>query len=333
MLKRAIVCSIAFVAALAAAGYAAFLLSPWPSALFFRHLMDRGGATSAAALEKHAPAGIAARLSERYDPANGGALLDVYFPAAVENTERSLPTIVWVHGGGFLSGTRDHVATYLKILAAAGYTTVGVDYSLAPGATYPTPIREVNAALAYLQKNAARLHIDPAKLFLAGDSAGAQIAAQTAIVITAPQYSKAMGIVPAIAQAQLRGVILHCGMYDPLLLDFDGPFGRFFRTAVWSYFGAWDVSKDPRVAQFSVVRNITAEFPPMFISVGNADGLAPHSRQLAETAAKLGVPVDSLFFPDDYKPPLPHEYQFNLDIDAGRTALERTLEFLSERSR
>jgi acetyl esterase len=87
------------------------------------------------------------------------------------------------------------------------------------------------------------------------------------------------------------------------------------------------------MAEFSVVRNVTAEFPPMFISVGNADPLAPHSRRLAETAAKLGVAVDSLFFPDDYTPPLQHEYQFDLDSEAGKLALERTLKFLAARLR
>ena len=39
--------------------------------------------------------------------------------------------------------------------------------------------------------------------------------------------------------------------------------------------------------------------------------------------------VERLFFADDHKPPLPHEYQFNLDVAAGRTALERSVAFLT----
>jgi acetyl esterase len=39
--------------------------------------------------------------------------------------------------------------------------------------------------------------------------------------------------------------------------------------------------------------------------------------------------VDALFFPQDYAPPLPHEYQFDLDTEAGRLALERSVGFLS----
>jgi acetyl esterase/lipase len=61
-----------------------------------------------------------------------------------------------------------------------------------------------------------------------------------------------------------------------------------------------------------------AAFPPMFISAGNADPLVPQSRAMAAGAAQAGVSVDSLFFPPDYVPPLPHEYQFNLDTEAGR---------------
>lgn len=79
---------------------------------------------------------------------------------------------------------------------------------------------------------------------------------------------------------------------------------------------------------------MTADFPPAFISAGNADPLLRHSTALAETLASHGVSVDSLFFPSDYAPGLPHEYQFNLDTDAGRLALDRSGAFLaSQRER
>ena len=78
------------------------------------------------------------------------AVLDVHYPSEVANTDRKLPTIIWVHGGGFTSGSKDGVAHYLTILAAKNYTVVGVNYSLAPGKIYPTPIVQVNAALTFL---------------------------------------------------------------------------------------------------------------------------------------------------------------------------------------
>src|SRR5688572_31907014 len=77
--------------------------------------MNHGGEVLSQAMQQHVPAGIASRLDERYDADDPDALLDVYFPA---KTPRPLPTIVWVHGGGFLAGHRGLVAPYLKILAA-----------------------------------------------------------------------------------------------------------------------------------------------------------------------------------------------------------------------
>ena len=66
----------------------------------------------------------------------------------------------------------------------------------------------------FLGKNAAGLHVDASKLFLAGDLTGAQIAAQLAAVITNSPYAKQMGVTPSIDRHQLKGVILHCGLYD-----------------------------------------------------------------------------------------------------------------------
>jgi acetyl esterase/lipase len=252
--------------------------------------------------------------AQEYQP---GVFLDVYHPA--QGTS-ALPTIVWFHGGGFFAGDRAHVANYLKILAARGYTTVAVGYSLAPGSHYPTPLRQGNAALEYLVRHAERLRVDPRRFLLAGDSAGAQLAAQLANIVTSAAYAAKVGIAPSIAPGQLRGVILHCGVYD---LDL-GPPGHFMRTAAWSYSGR----KDAKLAEISVARYVTAEFPPAFISVGNGDALEPHSRALARALVEAGVKVDALFFPEDHEPELPHEYQFNLDTEAGRLALERTLRFL-----
>ena len=55
-----------------------------------------------------------------------------------------------MHGGAWLSGDKDHIANFLRIVAAGGCTVVGVGYSIAPEARYPTPVGQVLDALAYL---------------------------------------------------------------------------------------------------------------------------------------------------------------------------------------
>ena len=314
------------IALLALQGCAATQGSPWPEALFYRVLMDQDSERVNLALGPHVPPGVTALLDQRYDADDDDAVLDVYHPSRPGGL---LPTIVWIHGGGFVSGNKGQVANYVKILAARGYTTVSVGYSLGPSSNYPTPVLQVNEALAYLVHNAGRLRIDPERIFLAGDSAGAQIAAQMANTISVPALASALGIVPSISRAQLRGVILHCGIYDLALPSLRGPYGHFMNTATWAYSGRRDGLQAEHTSQFSVARFVTADFPPAFISAGNGDPLLPHSQALAQALAKQGVPVDALFFPSNRKPVLPHEYQFNLDSDAGREALERSMRFLS----
>ena len=136
------------LAALILAGYAAFQLSPWPSALVIRAAFDKGANTASQALAKHVPPGVSARLDERYDAADPDARLDVFYPSEVENGERSLTTVVWVHGGGWISGSKNQIANYLKILAGKGYTVAGVNYSVAPGKTYPTPSKGTELGVA-----------------------------------------------------------------------------------------------------------------------------------------------------------------------------------------
>jgi acetyl esterase len=318
---------VGIVATLIVVGYAAFQVSPWPSALLIRLAFSQGGKEISAALVKHVPPNVASILNERYDPNDVDAKLDVYFPSEVERSDKVLSTVVWVHGGGWVAGSKEEIANYLKIIAAKGYAVVAVEYSLAPKKKYPTPVKQVNAALAYLANNTARLHVD-SRFVLAGDSAGAQIVAQLANIITSPAYAAEVGIRPLISSEQLRGVLLYCGPYDHRSVNLDGEFGGFLKSILWSYSGSKDFMSDARFATLSVAHYVSASFPPTFISVGNADPLQSQSRALHDALKSKGVPVDALFFADDYQPQLPHEYQFNLDIDAGQLALNRSLEFL-----
>lgn len=314
--------------ALGAVAWVAFQVSPWPSALLIRAAFDDMGVKTGKALEPFLPDTVTSVRDLQYGDGGSDTSFDVFYPSEVDGTSTVLPTVVWVHGGGWVSGDKDQIANYLEILAGRGYTVVGLNYSIAPGATYPTPLRQVNDALGYLSDNAEKLHIDSTQLVLAGDSAGSQIAAQISNVVTSPGYAELVGIRPAISPSQLSGAILHCGAYDIGRINLEGPFGGFLRTVLWSYTGTKDFSLDPRLAEASVVNYVTADFPPVLISGGNGDSLTPQSVAFADRLEAVDVSVARLFFPEDYAPKLPHEYQFDLTTDAGQVALQSAVEFL-----
>lgn len=308
---------------------ASLLVSPRPAALLVRKAFASGGAKTAEALAKHAPADVVALIDERYGK-EPDMLLDVFRPATASGP---LPLVLWVHGGGFCGGAKDELAGYFKLIASKGYVVVGPRYSLAPEHRYPTPPQQMMRALEFLQANAERLQIDPRKIVLGGDSAGAHIAAQLGALVTTPGYADAVGVAPSITPDQLRGLVLACGPYDlGLARDASSPAGhRFIQIVLWAYSGKRHYLDDPTFAAWSVTDNLTSAFPPTLVTVGNADPLRPHSELLAEKLRDNGVETETLFFPRDHEPPLGHEYQFDLDSEAGQFFLERLLTFLRRR--
>jgi len=314
-------------AAAVVAGRIAAGSSPWPAALLIRSVFDRGAAETRAEFERHPPKGA---VDERLDVPYGDdrdMRLDVFGPAGVE---RALPAVVWIHGGAWISGSKDDVAPYLRILAAEGYRAIGLDYTIAPEATYPTAIRQLGAALAYVRDHAAELGVDPKRIVLAGDSAGAQLASQLAVLMTNPEYAALIGMEPALGLKQLTGVILHCGVYDlRRMANLTGIAAWGFKSALWAYTGTRNWSSSYQGTTMSTIDFVTEDFPPVYISGGNGDGLTwIESIPMSQALDRVGVDVTTRFYAADHEPALPHEYQFHLDFAEAQEALQDTLAFL-----
>jgi len=299
-------------------------LSPWPSVAVISYFFSKGDQASEAALKKHVPAGIVCRRDIAYGGGPNEAF-DLYY---LEGTNAPRPTIVWVHGGGFIAGSKGGIANYMKVLAGHGYTVIAVEYSRGYGTTYPKPVEQVNAALGFLVRRALDLKVEPTTIILAGDSAGAHIASQVALMTTDPAYASAIGISPQVKANQLRAMLLLSGTYDPSSVNFEGNYAWFRKTLLWAYLGVKNFRENERFPLMSVTGHVTSSFPPSFISSGNGDPLVPQAVALAQKLSGLGVNVETLFFPGDRAPALPHEYQFNLDEAPGREALKRMLGFL-----
>ena len=324
-MKKLIFWALALLLALAAASYATYRFTPWPKALLIRHAFDKDAVRANAALSDLVPPGVSAETDVPYLPGDPDAKLDIYRP---ESASSPLPVLMWIHGGAWISGDKSYLANYSKIIAAEGFAVVQINYSIAPGARYPTPVVQATAALGWIQSAGASHGLDASRIVLAGDSAGSQIAAQTALVQEVPAYAARVGIAPALQPGTIRGLVLHCGGFDLASANLEGAFGDFLRTVFWSYFGTSDFMNDPRAKDFSIPGNLTATFPPLFISAGNADPLEPQSHLVAESAERLGIPRTTLFFPKDHDPPLGHEYQFDLTTEAGKQALAASIAFL-----
>src|ERR1700749_2468840 len=152
---------IAVVAGVAAA-FIVYQTSVQPGAALVRAVFQ-GGA------QVDPPAGFAATeaaVTETRVPIRG--------PGAPATGTR--PVGLWVHGGGFVANSAADFRDWGILLAGRGYVVALLDYSLAPQTRYPAPVRQANAALAWLEVNAGRFGGDPDRVAVGGDSAGAQTA-------------------------------------------------------------------------------------------------------------------------------------------------------------
>ncbi|MGC5162766.1 alpha/beta hydrolase [Rhodococcus sp. DT1] len=308
-----------------ARGYSALALTPVPGAFVVRAVFERDAKRLTAKLDEGAPetqfvGGL------RYRDGDVDACLDVYSPTGATS---ALPTIVWVHGGAWIAGSRADYAGYYRRLADAGFTVVSVGYSLAPRHRYPAAVEQLADAQRYLLDHAEELHIDTERIVLAGDSAGAQLTAQLALAVTDPSYAARLGISPHFASGQVRGVVLNCGIYNVAALGGGSDLIRCgVEQAMWAYLGERKFAESEAARQMSTLDLVTANFPPTYITGGNGDPLtATQSRPFAERLTGLGVEVDSLFYPDGHEPELEHEYQFDLSTPDARDALARTIAF------
>ena len=99
-----------------------------------------------------------------------------------QHTEEKLPVILYLHGGGWILGGKESFDMLIKKLAVfTNSTVVFPDYSRSPEVQYPTALNEIYAVLEYIFQNHEEFNIDPQRIAIAGDSAGANMATVTAL--------------------------------------------------------------------------------------------------------------------------------------------------------
>lgn len=131
--------------------------------------------------------------------------LDIFFPEKFEGT---LPAIVDVHGGGWVYGNKELNEYYCMELAKLGFVVFDINYRLAPATDLKGQVQDVTEALNWVFRNAKQYRADPHKVYLTGDSAGAQLALLTCAATSNKEYRKIYDI-PCLA-GTVSGLGLTC---------------------------------------------------------------------------------------------------------------------------
>ncbi|CAB1213183.1 Acetyl esterase [Acinetobacter bouvetii] len=285
-------------------------------------------------IDQHAPDNILVQKNIVYstDPR---LTLDVYQPENVLQLQPR-PTVIWIHGGGWVSGSKEHARGYFKRLAHQGYNVVSVEYQFAPETIYPQQLLQINQALQFLNDHAADYHINANQLYLAGDSAGANLASHYAALLSNPDFARQSGIQPLIQRKQVKGLILHCGIYDMNAFINTAPDElKLIEWGVVNLVQAYTGNKKDDaefLKSISPIQYLTANYPPVFISGGNKDFLTrTQSVPFVNALINQNIAVTEVFYPNS-KEFLVHEYQFMMGKKASQQTFAKTLDFLSQHS-
>jgi acetyl esterase/lipase len=134
-------------------------------------------------------AGVQTKANVEYAVHDGVSLLgDLYLPSS----GTAHPAMIFMHGGGFARGSKaGYGNTWGPYLAERGYVVFAIDYRLSKPnqTTWPQALLDCKAALQYLRGSAATLGVDPDRIGVGGDSAGASLAALMAVTQDMPQFA------------------------------------------------------------------------------------------------------------------------------------------------
>lgn len=285
-------------------------------------------------IDRYAPASVQSYENIVYHP-ELNLKLDIHQPKNIQ-TLGDRPTVIWIHGGGWVSGTKQNAQGYFKLLAAQGYNVVSVEYQLAPQAIYPAQLLQINQAIDFLLKHTAQYHIDASQIYLAGDSAGANLASHYATFVANSDYARQEKITPTLHISQLKGLILHCGIYD--MEQFVKTAPKEMKLVEWGIYRLVEAYTSREKTDHDFLKrispplNLNSNYPPVLISGGDQDFLTEtQAKPFVNVLKAQKIEVKEVFYPNSNEK-LGHEYQFMMEKKASQDTFKKTVEFLKEHS-
>jgi acetyl esterase len=196
------------------------------------------------------------------------------------------PLLVYLHGGGWVLCDLDtHDQTCRFIAREAGLRVLAVDYRLAPEYPFPAPLDDAVTAVRSAIAEAGRLGADPARVAIGGDSAGGNLAAAAARLLskdegTAPAFQLLLYPVTDLSHKRRSYQLFHEGFFLTER-QMDWYRGHYLPTA--------DAAFDPRASP--VLADDLEGLPPAHVAVAGFDVLRDEGEEYATRLREAGVPV------------------------------------------
>ncbi len=192
-----------------------------------------------------------------YGPKDKWNLLDIYLP---KKRGEKVPTIIDIHGGGWVYGTKETYQFFGLSLAKNGFGFVNFNYQLAPEVEFPGELDDVNLAMHWVAKHGKEYNLDLNNIFIIGDSAGGQMALQYLTILTNDEFRQKFGYKKP--KFTVRAAAINCGASFITLPGI-------IEGAPQAYFT--DNVLQNKADMLLTEEYITSDIPPLFLTTANQD--------------------------------------------------------------
>jgi acetyl esterase len=223
------------------------------------------------------------------------------------------PTLVYLHGGGWVAGSPGTHRKLAMQFAEAGFLVINVDYRLAPEHPFPNGLDDCIYAVKWAGLNARRWKGDGNRLAIGGDSAGGNLTAATLVSLAEERFS---GPKP-------KAALLIYGVFDfPATLkrakDRTGIEGM---VRAYAGKGYPTILDDSRLSPIKAVK--AGGLPPCFVVCGTEDELLPESQNMAAALKSADIRRELEIYPD-----VPHGFVQMDELSAAADARGKMFKFL-----
>ncbi len=204
-----------------------------------------------------------------------------------------LPAVVYCHGGGWALGDFEtHGRMARAIAVQSGAAVVFVEYACAPEARYPVPLEQCYRAVTWIAERSGAIGLDAARIAVAGDSAGGNLAA--AVSMLAAQRGG-----PRICLQALLYPVTDCDFTTASYRDFESGLNldaaamRWF----WNHYAPDEAARlDPLASPLRAPVDALKDLPPALVITAECDVLRDEGEAFARKLAAAGVPVTAVRF-------------------------------------
>ena len=214
--------------------------------------------------------------------------LDIY---KLRDATSPQPTLIFIHGGGWVQGTKEQSVMAIMPWLEMGWNVVNVEYRLGRVALAPAAVEDCLCALRFVAAQAKTYNFDVNRIVVTGESAGGHLALTTGMI---PESAGLDRQCPGVPLPKVAAIIDWYGITDVNDL-LDGPNRKTYAVQWLS-----SLSNREEIAhRVSPLTYVRAGLPPILAIQGDADPTVPyqHSVRLTEALTKVGVPNQLVTIP------------------------------------